>query len=105
MASRYQEEAERESNRLAQELLEVRAGNETLASDLKNALQQKEKKEVAWEKLLEELGSRNQELELKDQELTKIRSQLAVRGEETTAAVATTAAPRRTPGRRSGLQR
>ena len=38
----YQEEAERERSRLAQELLEVRAGKETLISDLKNALQQKE---------------------------------------------------------------
>ena len=89
----YWDEAERESNWLAQELLEVRAGNETLASDLKNALQQKKKKEVPWAELLEELGSKIQELELKDQELTQICSQLAVRGEETTAAAAATAAP------------
>ena len=44
-AHHYREEAERERNRLAEELLEVRAGNETLISNLKNALQQKEEKE------------------------------------------------------------
>ena len=36
------EEVEREKNRLAKELLEVRAGNETLINNLKNTLQQKE---------------------------------------------------------------
>ena len=51
----------------------------------------KEEKEVAGAELLEELGSKNQELELKDKELTKVCSQLAVRGEETAAAA--TAAP------------
>ena len=86
----YQDEAKRESNRLAQELLEVRAGNETLLSNLRDALQ---KKEVASAEQLEELSSKNQELGFKDQELTKICSQLTVRGEETTAAAAATAAP------------
>ena len=74
----YRDEAEREGNRLAQELLEVRAGNETLVRDLKNALQQKEKKESAWAELLKELGSKNQKLELKDQELISIQDSAAM---------------------------
>ena len=86
----YREEGERERNRLAQELLEARAGNRVLVRDFQNALRQKE---VAWADLLEELGSKNQELKLKDQELTKICSQLAMRGEETTTAAAAMAAP------------
>ena len=84
------EAAERDRNRLAQELLKVRARNGAQVRGLKNALH---KKEVAWGELLEELSSKNQELIIKDKELTKVCSQLAGRGEETTAAAAATAAP------------
>ena len=65
------EEVEREKNRLAKELLEVRAGNETLINNLKNALlqkehtvqqQQKEEKEGAWAELAEELREKDKEV-------------------------------------------
>ena len=89
----HQEEAERERDRLAQELLEVRARCEIRVNDLKNALLQKEKNDASWAELLEDLGSKSQKLELKNQELTTICSQLAVRGEGTPAAAAATVAP------------
>ena len=63
----HQEEAERERDQLAQELLEVRARCEIWVNDLKNALLQKEKNDASWAELLEDLGSKSQELELKNQ--------------------------------------
>ena len=63
----HQEEAERERDRLAQELLEVRARCKIRVNDLKNALLQKEKNDASWAELLEDLGSKSQELELKNQ--------------------------------------
>ena len=54
----HREEAERERDRLAQELLEARAGNETLGIDIKNALLQKEKSDASWAELLEDLASK-----------------------------------------------